>query len=360
MQSATGVISFGSLQAAGYRSVSIDNQKYLVHRLVAAAFLDPPLDSSCWQVNHLDGDRGNNQVANLQYVTCSENQRHSFATNMSRNRKGVSKAVLWRRCGEMSWTRCASQLEAEQLLGVPRSSVSRCCRGSLTKTRGNGVWYEFKEIPHQDPELPARTGKASDEWWSAARHPCECDAIPNLMVSNHGRVSPVFPGKGYISRGTRMNDGYYSVTRRRRTLLVHRLVAATFIGRPISPDMEVNHKDSDRGNNHVDNLEYVTRSQNRQHAVLQRAKAGRIITCNGKAVQARAKGCEGPCLDFSSMKMAALYTHVPAKQISRSCKGLASGMSDGSHWEFRFALQETLPGEEWRPVVLEGVRACRH
>lgn len=47
---------------------------------------------------------------------------------------------------------------------------------------------------------------------------------------------------------------------------MHRLVARTFIGvRPTLDMGEINHKDSGKANNHVDNLEYVTRAQNMQH-----------------------------------------------------------------------------------------------
>lgn len=49
-------------------------------------------------------------------------------------------------------------------------------------------------------------------------------------------------------------------------ILVHRLVALTFLGIPAS-DEEVNHKDGDKGNNHANNLEYVSRQENVDHAL---------------------------------------------------------------------------------------------
>lgn len=48
----------------------------LIHRLVADAFLGPRPDGH--QVNHKDGDKANNDVRNLEYVTASQNVRHSF------------------------------------------------------------------------------------------------------------------------------------------------------------------------------------------------------------------------------------------------------------------------------------------
>lgn len=51
-----------------------------------------------------------------------------------------------------------------------------------------------------------------------------------------------------------------------KTLRVHHLVAAAFIGpRPLG--LFLNHKDANRHNNAADNLEYVTKRQNEDHAV---------------------------------------------------------------------------------------------
>jgi hypothetical protein len=51
-------------------------KKYLVHRLVALAFLPNPESKS--DVNHIDGARNNNSLSNLDWCTSSENKVHSI------------------------------------------------------------------------------------------------------------------------------------------------------------------------------------------------------------------------------------------------------------------------------------------
>lgn len=47
---------------------------------------------------------------------------------------------------------------------------------------------------------------------------------------------------------------------------MHRLVALAYLGNPTGNKIEVNHKDGVKSNNKLDNLEWVTRSENRKHA----------------------------------------------------------------------------------------------
>lgn len=79
------------------------------------------------------------------------------------------------------------------------------------------------------------------------------------------------------------NGGYRYVRLRYKgrtsVLLVHAIVMLTFVGQ--RPDrLDINHKDGDRTNNALSNLEYVTRSENHIHAyrVLGRAK----VRCAGE------------------------------------------------------------------------------
>lgn len=54
-----------------------------VHRLVADAFFDGNHDG--YEVNHIDGDKQNNFVGNLEWVTRSENLQHSYKANLRKS-----------------------------------------------------------------------------------------------------------------------------------------------------------------------------------------------------------------------------------------------------------------------------------
>jgi hypothetical protein len=57
-----------------------------VHRLVAMAFHPNP--NNLPQVNHIDGDKGNNHYLNLEWTDNSGNQRHAFDNGLQNDRRG--------------------------------------------------------------------------------------------------------------------------------------------------------------------------------------------------------------------------------------------------------------------------------
>ncbi len=93
-------------------------------------------------------------------------------------------------------------------------------------------------------------------------------------VSNHGRIR-----RTKASRGTRVGkllnpwkgtDGYLYVTlcidREIKAVAMHRLVCLAFMG-PYPEGKETNHKDGDKANPRLDNLEWMTRTENNLHCV---------------------------------------------------------------------------------------------
>lgn len=106
--------------------------------------------------------------------------------------------------------------------------------------------------------------KTQQEEWRAV-----ADSNGIYYVSDHGRVKsykcgnerimkPYTTATGYLRIGIWVND-------KQKMHKIHRLVANAFIEN-IDNKPEVNHKDTIKTNNHIDNLEWVTRKENIQHA----------------------------------------------------------------------------------------------
>lgn len=60
--------------------------KPLVHRLVMEAFVGPRPDG--YEVNHIDGNKLNNALSNLEYTTSSENMKHAFGLGLMKPARG--------------------------------------------------------------------------------------------------------------------------------------------------------------------------------------------------------------------------------------------------------------------------------
>lgn len=84
-----------ALDSNGYPKVVLYNKGFnktrAVHRLVAEAFIPNPENKP--QVNHIDGDKQNNNVNNLEWCTGSENQKHAYALGLQVSRKGTNNPM---------------------------------------------------------------------------------------------------------------------------------------------------------------------------------------------------------------------------------------------------------------------------
>jgi len=71
----------------GYRRVSLSFKSkpidYMVHRLVANAFIGNP--DNLPHVNHIDGDKSNNIVSNLEWCSHLQNMHHAWRTGLMSN-----------------------------------------------------------------------------------------------------------------------------------------------------------------------------------------------------------------------------------------------------------------------------------
>lgn len=74
-------------QIINFSLINGKKKTYRAHRLVLMAF--KPVDNmENLEVNHIDGNKKNNRLENLEWCTSSENQIHAFKTGLSKARRG--------------------------------------------------------------------------------------------------------------------------------------------------------------------------------------------------------------------------------------------------------------------------------
>lgn len=132
------------------------SSRKLVHRLVAEAFIPNPENKL--EVNHIDGNKANNSVNNLEWATRQENNVHALNTGLrtalagkhasfygkrhtEQTRKKMSQNSVYSkriRCIETGDIYKSIQ-EASNITGVNRNSISAVCRGKY-KTAGGYRW----------------------------------------------------------------------------------------------------------------------------------------------------------------------------------------------------------------------------
>lgn len=156
--------------------------------------------------------------------------------------------------------------------------------------------------------------------------------FPQYEINTKGQVRN---SKGKILNGYTNNKGYQMIHLRtkdkNKLCSIHRLVAETFI---LNPDNlpEVNHKDENKLNNNVNNLEWCTHNYNSNYGTRSKrvSKTKRNNTYNTRAVR-----CVELKKTYPSIREAERKTGIDNSQISGVCRHKKNYKTAGGyHWKF--------------------------
>lgn len=135
-----------STDSDGYKVVKARNGEKVrtlkVHRMVAQAYLPNPECKP--QVNHKDGNKANNHLSNLEWVTASENIRHAKDNGLQQechNRVSVEQLDLETNAVIAAYP---SLKEAEKQTGVGWTGISAVLRNKR-KSAGGYYWRRFND-----------------------------------------------------------------------------------------------------------------------------------------------------------------------------------------------------------------------
>lgn len=131
-------------KTTGYLQITFYNKNkpktFQVHRLVALAFIDN--HGNLPQVNHKDGNKLNNCVDNLEWVSDSENKLHCYKTGLKDKNILSIPIVMTYPNTLLPISEFVSANEAGRVLNVNQGNITNCCKHKCKTVYGYSWYYK--------------------------------------------------------------------------------------------------------------------------------------------------------------------------------------------------------------------------
>jgi len=239
----------------GYIRQQLTEKLYYVHQLVAKAFINNPEKKEF--VDHIDRNRSNNVVSNLRWATSKEQCTIRVRVkNISKivcrldidNKEVVEEYESLEKAATWVLKNCETKVEKVSPGCGLICAISMVCRGTLKTAYG----YKWK---YKDE------GVIENEIWKEVSSDITKSKY-TYYVSTEGRLKG---SSGRIIKGHQDRKGYIQVAFNSKQHSIHRLVTQTFLPNFFGKRC-VNHKDGNKSNNRLYNLEWATDQENSRHA----------------------------------------------------------------------------------------------
>ena len=299
-------------KSSGYSTIGLSQKNkrnvFLIHRLVAQAFIPNPENK--FTVNHINHDTHDNRIINLEWNTQKEQNQHNYKTEtIKRTTCRARSLICFDKDNNENKTEFRTMAEASEWLYKQGNSkcIESCLAGIRHSINGgwlcHGYYWKYNDLECKDldneiwKEIPEEITLGKTNYFVSNK---------GRFKNNRGKIMDLKISSGhYITVSFRNND-------ERKTYQLHRIIAQLFVINNENKPF-VNHIDGNKENNCAENLVWVTKSENTNHA-----HENGLIKKNSRKINQYDK--EGNFIaQFESIKSAGIILKLDKSTIGHIC-----------------------------------------